>query len=282
MKLFLEKIVIWANLFLLGVLVVGVVLRFIGFDLRPFLKENRKVEIVWWGVMSFEVRFKDKIIQLDPFFRFYRPANYVLCTNQFSDHCNQDAIDRIQTVSGDRLQRVFTPKNVLLKTKAQPLQKEMSAKETYQLDSLYVHALYGFEALPEDLAFYFEIDGLRFFHMGDANNPSFTDLEQFFKARKEGIDFFLATLGKMDIPLIQKLVKIAKPKYLIPGHYPHLIYDIEEGAPLKEFPDERAPYLRPNYTVAHFVERMQEYIKSNNLPTRIVVFNPGMPIHFDD
>ncbi len=64
---------------------------FVGCKNESISKEKTMVvkpinKMIWWGVMSFEINVQDKIMHLDPFFRIHRRADYIFCSNQFTDH----------------------------------------------------------------------------------------------------------------------------------------------------------------------------------------------------
>ncbi len=55
---------------------------------------------------------------------------------------------------------------------------------------------------------------------------------------------------------IIELVREFQPRLLIPGHYPFEIIDITDEETTAEYPGREVPYLRPEYSVETFAERL--------------------------
>jgi len=62
---------------------------------------------------------------------------------------------------------------------------------------------------------------------------------------------------------------------LIPGHYPFEIIDITDEETTAEYPGRDVPYLRPEYSVETFAERLLGVIDREELDTRLVLLRPG-------
>jgi len=131
--------------------------------------------VIWWGVMGFEVALGELTVHFDPFFRFHRAADYVLCTNRFTDHCSRSTLDRIMDVSGEGgVRSVLTPENAVVSDRVRDVQRAMSPGDSFRRDGLYVRAFRGFETTESDLIYFLrhEDTGLTVVHGGTRTSPA--------------------------------------------------------------------------------------------------------------
>jgi len=240
--------------------------------------------MIWWGVMAFEIEINGVIMHVDPFFRIHRRADYILCSNQFTDHSSPSTKERILDVSPG-LKIILEPGNCRASPRLAPLTRPFSRGEVYEDEFFWIKAFYGFEYTEHDLAFLIrdKQTGLWFFHGGDANNPAYEAIrEAFAEAAPRRVDYYLCTLGKISIDRIQQIVLDFQPRYLVPAHYPYMITDITDEATVVQFPEEGVPYLRPSYSIEYFVNTMKTFIAEKGIGTRLLLPRPGEEIALTD
>jgi L-ascorbate metabolism protein UlaG (beta-lactamase superfamily) len=178
------------------------------------------MQITWYGHAAFGiVGSSGKRIITDPYTPHgvgYDPIPdsadlVIISSDDDSAHCRGDLID-----GNPEIVNALTVAQNGGSLDAQGL--TISAIEAAEWDHHPEHEVPGQNGM-----YRFEIDGIKFAHMGDVGNPLSDDQARFF----DGVDVLFALAGgylTLELPDLMRMIHTAKPKLIIPMHFRTLTY----------------------------------------------------------
>ncbi len=206
------------------------------------LKVNESTEIIWHGHASLEIKYKDKLIFIDPVKIKDSKADLILITHSHFNHFSMDDIEKIRkdhTI-------LAIPKDLADNIDGGIIVAKPGIEFTVYEVSVETTPAYNLSGKPyhpksrEWVGYILNLSGLRIYHSGDTD-----DIPEMKRLK---VDVAFLPVSGRSVMNAKKAASIAnkfKPGFAVPIHWDNSASSIQDAAIFKKYYKGETKIIRP-------------------------------------
>lgn len=230
--------------------------------------------ITWWGFSSLEIRLNSKVLIIDPVFKFFRKADYILCSGAGKGFDSPGTRGRILEIS-PKFTAMLAPLSIP-KAGGQFKTVYMLPNEQYEDASFSIKALPGAATSGTELAYLItdKKSGTVILYNGQASDKSVPQLKQALAGQK--VTYFIAVAGALGQQGLEELLTVTKPAVVIPCGYfqehPSLAYAGYTGTLMLD----DSPFPQSKLDAAAFLMKLKAAMATASPSSRLETLFTGL------